>query len=88
MAPVALTPQAEMPTLSLLKEQMLGGENGSAVADIKEDWAGDYRFAPIEEAQVSRAMIKRYAPMYALRSSAERAAGTSRRCTTARCPTS
>ncbi|KAJ8455517.1 hypothetical protein ONZ51_g12428 [Trametes cubensis] len=27
--------------------------------DVKEDYAGDYRFAPIEEAQVSRAMIKR-----------------------------
>ncbi|KAI0712107.1 Thi4-domain-containing protein [Earliella scabrosa] len=28
--------------------------------DVKEDYTGDYRFAPIEEAQVSRAMIKRY----------------------------
>ncbi|KAM5533452.1 hypothetical protein V8D89_012890 [Ganoderma adspersum] len=28
--------------------------------DCKEDYNGDYRFAPIEEAQVSRAMIKRY----------------------------
>ena len=27
--------------------------------DVKEDYDGDYRFAPIEEAQVSRAMIKR-----------------------------
>ena len=27
--------------------------------DVKEDYNGDYRFAPIEEAQVSRAMIKR-----------------------------
>ena len=27
--------------------------------DVKEDYTGDYRFAPIEEAQVSRAMIKR-----------------------------
>lgn len=33
--------------------------NGSY--DCKEDYNGDYRFAPIEEAQVSRAMIKRYA---------------------------
>ncbi|TBU62264.1 Thi4-domain-containing protein [Dichomitus squalens] len=32
--------------------------NGSY--DCKEDYNGDYRFAPIEEAQVSRAMIKRY----------------------------
>lgn len=29
--------------------------------DIAEDYTGSYRFAPIEEAQVSRAMIKRSA---------------------------
>ncbi|KAF8895498.1 thiazole biosynthetic enzyme [Infundibulicybe gibba] len=28
--------------------------------DVAEDYEGGYRFAPIEEAQVSRAMIKRY----------------------------
>jgi thiamine thiazole synthase len=28
--------------------------------DVCEDYEGHYRFAPIEEAQVSRAMIKRY----------------------------
>lgn len=27
--------------------------------DVLEDYEGEYRFAPIEEAQVSRAMIKR-----------------------------
>jgi thiamine thiazole synthase len=27
--------------------------------DVCEDYEGNYRFAPIEEAQVSRAMIKR-----------------------------
>jgi cysteine-dependent adenosine diphosphate thiazole synthase len=27
--------------------------------DVSEDYAGRYRFAPIEEAQVTRAMIKR-----------------------------
>lgn len=27
--------------------------------DVAENYDGDYRFAPIEEAQVSRAMIKR-----------------------------
>ncbi|KAI1793416.1 Thi4-domain-containing protein [Ganoderma leucocontextum] len=32
----------------------------SGTYDCKEDYNGDYRFAPIEEAQVSRAMIKRY----------------------------
>ena len=31
----------------------------SGTYDCKEDYNGDYRFAPIEEAQVSRAMIKR-----------------------------
>ncbi|KAI0632076.1 Thi4-domain-containing protein [Trametes polyzona] len=39
-----------------------GGKAGvsNGTYDVKEDYAGDYRFAPIEEAQVSRAMIKRY----------------------------
>ncbi|KAG1715723.1 hypothetical protein ID866_1439 [Astraeus odoratus] len=38
-------------------------KNGPVVQktlDVNEDYQGDYRFAPIEEAQVSRAMIKRY----------------------------
>lgn len=30
-----------------------------ASADIKEDYNGEYVFAPIEEAQVSRAGVKR-----------------------------
>lgn len=29
--------------------------------ETKEDYNGDYKFAPIKEAQVSRAMTKRYA---------------------------
>jgi thiamine thiazole synthase len=28
--------------------------------DVAENYEGQYRFAPIEEAEVSRAMIKRY----------------------------
>ena len=32
-----------------------------AAYDVLEDYDGNYRFAPIEEAEVSRAMIKRYA---------------------------
>lgn len=28
--------------------------------DVLEDYDGNYKFAPIEEAEVSRAMIKRY----------------------------
>ncbi|KAJ7600628.1 Thi4 family-domain-containing protein, partial [Mycena floridula] len=34
--------------------------NGSVSYETLEDYDGKYRFAPIEEAQVSRAMIKRY----------------------------
>jgi len=34
--------------------------NDSATHDVAENYEGQYRFAPIEEAQVSRAMIKRY----------------------------
>lgn len=30
------------------------------VNGVVEDYTGNYRFAPIEEADVSRAMIKRY----------------------------
>ncbi|KAI0050412.1 Thi4-domain-containing protein [Auriscalpium vulgare] len=45
-----------------LKER---NDNGAARVvddrDVSENYEGDYRFAPIEEAQVSRAMIKRYA---------------------------
>ena len=46
------------------------GANGKATyseADVLEDYEGNYRFAPIEEAQVSRAMIKRcgqYSSLY------------------------
>ena len=35
------------------------GPAANGTYDVKEDYDGDYRFAPIEEAQVSRAMIKR-----------------------------
>ena len=61
MAPAVIygSQTEEVPTL-LSKN----GLKGAAVAadgtyDVKEDYNGDYRFAPIEEAQVSRAMIKR-----------------------------
>lgn len=34
--------------------------------ETKEDYNGDYKFAPIKESQVSRAMTKRYvSPPYA-----------------------
>ncbi|KAL6304342.1 Thi4-domain-containing protein [Sparassis latifolia] len=41
----------------------LAKKNGTSIDkayDVLEDYEGNYRFAPIEEAQVSRAMIKRY----------------------------
>jgi cysteine-dependent adenosine diphosphate thiazole synthase len=64
MAPVAVTPQVDQTPISLLKQEVNGnGVNGkhlSVDVDVNEDYAGDYRFAPIEEAQVSRAMIKRF----------------------------
>lgn len=48
--------------------QMNGGsqKNGALDQEVDENdenlenWEGKYRFAPIQEAQVSRAMIKRY----------------------------
>jgi thiamine thiazole synthase len=66
--PVALGPnEPEFSTLKLKADlnatngaHKTNGANGHADADVNEDYAGDYRFAPIEEAQVSRAMIKRY----------------------------
>lgn len=41
--------------------QMNGGSktNGGSDYEVDENWEGKYRFAPIQEAQVSRAMIKR-----------------------------
>ncbi|KAF7365172.1 Thiamine thiazole synthase [Mycena venus] len=38
----------------------LVGVNGKAKTEVAEEYNGSYRFAPIEEAQVTRAMIKRY----------------------------
>ena len=48
----------EVPAL-IGKIDAKNGVPAANVFDVKEDYAGDYRFAPIEEAQVSRAMIKR-----------------------------
>lgn len=58
MAPSVATVQA-------IEEQnpiLLAKANGSKVDTFQtvEDYNGKYQFAPIEEAQVSRAMIKRY----------------------------
>ncbi|KAI8994127.1 Thi4-domain-containing protein [Trametes punicea] len=44
----------------LLNKNGVKADVAGGTYDVKEDYDGDYRFAPIEEAQVSRAMIKRY----------------------------
>jgi thiamine thiazole synthase len=63
MAPVAITPLPDQSPLTSLKAQVngngLNGRHSYSDDEVKEDYAGDYRFAPVEEAQVSRAMIKR-----------------------------
>jgi thiamine thiazole synthase len=46
---MSLTVQEQLSTLKLV------GKN-----EFEENYNGSYRFAPIEEAEVSRAMIKRY----------------------------
>ena len=61
MAPPAATlPQ---PTDEAVFFQKAAAKTNGSVAndsyDVLEDYNGNYRFAPIEEAQVSRAMIKR-----------------------------
>lgn len=58
MAPsvATLTPYQESPIL-LAKQN--GAHADKTSFDVSENYEGDYRFAPIEEAQVSRAMIKR-----------------------------
>ncbi|THG98817.1 hypothetical protein EW026_g3427 [Hermanssonia centrifuga] len=59
MAPsVADIPEAEQSPILLMKRNVIPATNGTY--DVSENYEGDYRFAPIEEAQVSRAMIKRY----------------------------
>ncbi|KIP06210.1 hypothetical protein PHLGIDRAFT_468135 [Phlebiopsis gigantea 11061_1 CR5-6] len=59
MAPsVALVPEIQEPSVLQAKKNGLSG-NGTHY-EVSENYDGDYRFAPIEEAQVSRAMIKRY----------------------------
>ena len=56
--PVAVSPAVQESPIYTLKKNL---ESNGTQLDISENYDGDYRFAPIEEAQVSRAMIKRYA---------------------------
>lgn len=59
MAPSAalLTPEIQESPALLAKKN--GLSNNGTQYQVNENYDGDYRFAPIEEAQVSRAMIKR-----------------------------
>ncbi|KAL0565876.1 thiamine metabolism-related protein [Marasmius crinis-equi] len=58
MAPVQVL-EAETPSAPV--NVKLNGSNVTGTKhDTSEDYQGNYKFAPIEEAQVSRAMIKRY----------------------------
>lgn len=70
MAPPVATETStydDTPSSVLLQKsetQMNGGSKTNGATDydseVDENWEGKYRFAPIQEAQVSRAMIKRY----------------------------
>ena len=55
--PVALAP--EIQESSVLQTKKNGFATNGTQYEVSENYDGDYRFAPIEEAQVSRAMIKR-----------------------------
>lgn len=57
MAPALTVPHAENAPLLEAKKN---GAQAETKFEVSENYDGDYRFAPIEEAQVSRAMIKRY----------------------------
>ena len=61
-APIYNTQRDQVPQLLDRTSLKDGGPMVSGTYDCKEDYNGDYRFAPIEEAQVSRAMIKRSVP--------------------------
>jgi hypothetical protein len=52
MAPAQTLPDVRAPSTPVLKQ------------GVQEDYEGNYRFAPIEEAQVARAMIKRLASIW------------------------
>jgi cysteine-dependent adenosine diphosphate thiazole synthase len=60
MAPsVAEAAVYDAPTSTDHLKNLKNGVAASKTYDIEEDYTGNYKFAPIEESQVSRAMIKR-----------------------------
>jgi len=59
--PVATLPQPTDEAILFSKITKTNGTHTDKTSyDVLENYEGNYRFAPIEEAQVSRAMIKRY----------------------------
>ena len=63
MSPVTI-PRAPVDNVYESPAKMNGSQtkthlNGDGNVDAVEDYNGSYKFAPIEEAEVSRAMIKR-----------------------------
>ncbi|KAF5369468.1 hypothetical protein D9758_002735 [Tetrapyrgos nigripes] len=60
MAPSQIVQATQTETLQTNGNGILKGVSGAADHDVLENYEGQYRFAPIEESQVSRAMIKRY----------------------------
>jgi cysteine-dependent adenosine diphosphate thiazole synthase len=65
MAPVAVNSPAQAlfddsPLLGKKSDYLSNGSKANSDAQVREDWEGNYQFAPIHEAEVSRAMIKRY----------------------------
>lgn len=59
MAPPAATLPNTVNFYPINPIKKLGAAVETTQYDVCEDYDGNYRFAPIEEAQVSRAMIKR-----------------------------
>jgi thiamine thiazole synthase len=62
MTPPATTtsPQLRAQSVDQLKLNISRTNQALAPAEVKEDYEGNFKFAPITEAQVSRAMIRRY----------------------------
>lgn len=63
--PVASSESPQPFGLSVIEQKKAGlAEISQANLDVNENYEGKYKFAPIQEAQVSRAMIKRFVPLY------------------------
>ncbi|KAJ3260948.1 thiamine metabolism- protein [Boothiomyces macroporosus] len=60
--PVAATHSPELAHVQITKPvfNITRTDSSETVVETKEDYSGEYKFAPIQEAQVSRAMIRRY----------------------------